>query len=165
MTEGGKVFYTTSEGLVLADTNEKRDAYEWSGGANIGNISTGRSISDSTLLSVSRDGKDAYFFTRDVLVPSDENGGAVKIYDAREKGGYLTFPSPKPCAASDECHGAGTEPPPPPDINSVNGTGEEQRLPKTTTTCRRGFVKRHGSCVRKHRRKHRRASHRSGGNG
>jgi hypothetical protein len=78
LTDNGKVFFTTQEGLVLSDTNEKRDAYEWSGGLNVGRISTGRSLTDSTLFSASADGRDAFFFTRDQLVPSDENGGSAK---------------------------------------------------------------------------------------
>ena len=51
-------------------------------------ISTGTSPFDSSLLGVSADGTDAYFFTRDTLVPSDENGSRVKIYDARAGGGF-----------------------------------------------------------------------------
>jgi hypothetical protein len=62
-----------------------------------------------------------------VLVPEDENGGAVKIYDAREGGGYLQSSKPLPCAASDECHGPGTQAPPPPNINSVTGEGSQRK--------------------------------------
>ncbi|HEY7257268.1 MAG TPA: hypothetical protein VH476_11375 [Solirubrobacterales bacterium] len=127
VTDDGRVFFTTKEGLVLSDTNEKRDAYEWAGGLTISSISTGRSLADSTLLTVTRDGRDAFFFTRDVLVPEDENGGAVKIYDAREGGGYLQSSKPLPCAASDECHGPGTQAPPPPNINSVTGEGPKRQ--------------------------------------
>jgi hypothetical protein len=127
VTNDGRVFFTSQEGLVLSDTNEKRDAYEWAGGLKIGAISTGRSLADSSLLTVTRDGKDAFFFTRDVLVPEDENGGAVKIYDAREGGGYLQSSKPLPCAASDECHGPGTQVPPPPNINSVTGEGPQRK--------------------------------------
>jgi hypothetical protein len=126
ISQNGRVFFTSDEGLVLSDTNEKKDAYEWSGGAKIGLISTGRSLADSSLLTVSQDGADVFFFTRDVLVPEDENGGAVKIYDAREGGGYLQRSTPPPCAASDECHGPGTQAPPPPNINSVTGEGSER---------------------------------------
>ena len=46
-------------------------------------ISTGTSPFGSSLLGVSADGTDAYFFTRDKLVTQDENGTRVKIYDAR----------------------------------------------------------------------------------
>ena len=107
---------------MLRDTNGKTDAYEWSSGKTQ-LISSGLGPADSALLSVSADGKDAYFFTRDVLSRQDGNGSVVKIYDAREGGGFLFEDSPKPCAASDECHGAGTEQPPPPNINTATGEG------------------------------------------
>jgi hypothetical protein len=164
VTEDGRVFFTSLEGLVLNDSNEKRDAYEWNEGV-MSSISTGRSISDSSLLSVSRTGRDALFFTRDQLVPADENGGAVKIYDAREHGGFLTFPSPQACKASDECHGPGTEAPPPPPINTVTGTEEAERPLQTTVTCKKGFVKKHGECVKKKKKKknhHRKTTRRHG---
>src|SRR5262249_22282751 len=107
-------------------------------------------------------GKDAFFFTRDVLVPSDENGGAVKIYDAREGGGFEQFPSPKPCAASDECHGAGSPTPAPPNINSLEGPGQSgYGPPKETKKCAKGKVKKNGKCVAKHakHRRHRTRKH------
>ena len=72
LTDDGRVFFTTASQLVLRDTNEKhrrlrvgsterRSADEL--------ISTGIAPIDSGLLSVSADGTDAFFFTRDTLVP------------------------------------------------------------------------------------------------
>ena len=52
----------------------------------------GLSPFDSSLLGVSADGTDAYFFTRDVLVPQDKNGSLVKLYDARAEGGFPFLP-------------------------------------------------------------------------
>ena len=129
LTNDGRVFFTSRESLVLADTNGKSDAYQWSGGRTVGLISTGRSLSDSGLLSVSRDGKNAFFFTRDTLVPKDENAGSVKIYTARSNGGYKQSIAPVPCAAADECRGAGTQQPPPPSINSITGPGDVKGAP------------------------------------
>jgi hypothetical protein len=160
LTNDGRVFFTSREGLVLSDTNEKLDAYQWNGGLEVDKISTGRSSFDSKLLSVSADGRDAFFFTRDVLVPTDENGGAVKIYDARVGGGFLHGSERLPCAASDECHGAGTPQPPPPNINSITGAGPQQAPHEESKRCKKGFVKKHHRCVRKHR-KHRK-HHRNG---
>jgi hypothetical protein len=160
LSEDGRVFFTTREGLVLSDTNERDDAYEWQGG-DIRIISSGRGLSDSALLGTSEDGKDAFFFTRDQLVTTDENGGAVKIYDAREGGGFLQLPAPQPCAASDECHGAGTIAPPPPNVNSLHGPGENgYEPPQTQGHCRKGFVRLHGRCVKKHRHHRRHGHHR-----
>jgi hypothetical protein len=73
-------------------------------------------------LGVSADGVDAYFFTRQTLVAEDENGSRVKIYNARSFGGFAYVPPPVPCKASDECHGPGTEAPPPPQVRTIAGT-------------------------------------------
>jgi hypothetical protein len=122
LSNDGRVFFSTNEQLVLRDIGRKRDVYEWENG-QIGLISTGISETDTSLLSASPDGVDAYFFTRESLAPQDKNGFTAKVYDAREGGGF-TFSSPLvPCQASDECHGPGTETAPPPDIGTYEGTG------------------------------------------
>jgi hypothetical protein len=127
LTDDGRVFFTTDESFALRDTNGKSDAYEWKNGT-IKLLSSGLGPQDSALLSVSEDGKDAFFFTRDVLAPQDQNGNAIKVYDARENGGFLFEESPRPCAASDECHGAGTEPPKAPEVPTVTGSGHRNRI-------------------------------------
>jgi hypothetical protein len=45
----------------------------------------------------------------------------VKIYDARVGGGFFDLPAPPPCAASDECHGAGSQSSGPPSIATTTG--------------------------------------------
>lgn len=162
LTDAGKAFFTSFESLVLTDTNGVKDAYEWSGGFNVGRISTGGGVTSSDLLTASADGKDAFFFTRNVLVPSDENGSAIKIYDARVEGGFPFNPEEQPCAASDECHGAGSQAPPPPNINSLPPSQVPNGVP-TTKTCKKGFVRRGGRCVKKrHHRKHHRHGRKHG---
>ena len=116
-------------------------------------LSTGLSPFDSSLLGVSADGKDAYFFTRDVLVPQDKNGSLVKLYDARTEGGFPFLPPTVQCKASDECHGAGSQPPGPLPINTITGNAGN-RTTKHASRCRAGYVRRHGRCVK---RKHHRA--------
>ena len=106
LTDEGAVFFTSPDQLVLRDSNKRKDAYEWEDGVPQ-LISTGNGAIDSGLVSVSADGVNAYFFTREVLVSEDQNGTAMKIYDAREFGGFPHDPPPLPCQASDECHGAG----------------------------------------------------------
>ena len=140
------MFFTSSESFVLRDTNAKNDAYEWDDGA-AQLISTGVGPSDSGLVTVSADGKNAFFFTRDTLVHEDANGSAVKIYVAREDGGYRFDPPPPPCAASDECHGAGTQAPPPPEIKTLRGSGRATEAP--ARKCRKGQVRRRGRCVKR----------------
>lgn len=173
LVNDGRVFFTTAEQLILRDTNQLKDAYEWDEG-QVGIISTGLDSNDSGLLTASADGKDVFFFTRQSLAPQDENGGAMKIYDAREGGGFLYNPPPRPCVASDECHGPGTQQPPAPAINTIEGTGEPQppiRSGAKRVHCHKGFVKRHGKCVkhrkhsghrRRHKQKHRGKRHGGG---
>src|SRR5262249_7157531 len=165
LADDGRVFFTTSESFTLRDTDEKKDAYEWNNG-KIALISSGIGQDDSALVTVSADGKDAFFFTRDVLVPTDKNGNVVKIYDAREGGGFLYDPPRGLCKASDECHGAGTEAPPPPNINTTAGP-DKARPPVAGTQkkCKKSKVLRQGKCVKKktHHKKHRRHSNRRDG--
>jgi len=161
LTDDGRVFFTSAEPLVLRDSNEKSDAYEWSGGAQQ-LISTGTSPSDSSLLSVDSDGADAFFFTRQKLVPEDENGGAVRLYTAREDGGFPFGPPEFECAASDECHGAGTQAPPPPPVGTLAGApGQFEAEPKGPPKCPGARVRRHGRCVPK--RPHKKRNHRRAG--
>jgi DNA-binding beta-propeller fold protein YncE len=159
LSDDGRVFFNSDESLVDRDLNERLDAYEWKSGKGIELISPGTSPFASSLLGISADGIDAYFFTHDTLVPADQNGSRVKVYDARTQGGYPIVPAAVPCKASDECHGPGTEAPPAPAIKTIAGTpvGNAKRAP---TACKRGFVKRRGKCVRKHthRKRHRHSS-------
>ena len=158
LSEDGRVFFTTTEQLVLRDTNKKADAYEWEKDVQHPDgeqqlISSGVSPLDSSLLGISADGVDAFFFTHEQLSAEDENGNAVKLYTARENGGFAYLPPEKACAASDECHGPGTEPPPDPNINTFTGGGPARGNSKPSgTRCRKGFVKRHGKCAKKHKR-------------
>jgi hypothetical protein len=164
----GRVFFNTAEQLTLSDTNEKLDAYEYApqregtGGCALEGgcrqlISTGTSAYPSGMLGVSRDGTDAFFFTREVLVGEDRNGQAMKLYDARSEGGRFVIAPDPPCAASDECHGPGTQAAPAPQVGTLNGTGgqftEEASAPPKT--CKKPKVKRKGRCVKPHHKKHR----------
>jgi hypothetical protein len=173
LTDDGKVFFDSTDALAPRDLDNTEDAYEWEprGTGNcqpespnfnkapdtcLGLISTGSSPFASSLLGASANGTDAYFFTRDTLVPQDKNGSLVKIYDAREGGGFPYEPSSPPCAASDECHGAGSPAPSPPIINTVKGSLGNLNA----TKCMTGFVEKAGKCVRKpHKPNHRHKRH------
>jgi hypothetical protein len=152
LTDDGRVFYTTAEQLVLRDTAGKLDVYEWNEG-QIELISTGISPNDSGLVTASASGVDVFFATRESLSPDDRNGGTLKIYDAREDGGFYAPPSPVPCQASDECHGRGTVAAPPPPIGSFRGTGGNSKPAKRKARCKRGQVRKRNRCVRKTKRK------------
>jgi hypothetical protein len=165
ISNDGRVFFNSEEGLVDRDLNGLEDAYEWrplgsqslpevvachDADGCIELISRGASPNASSMLSVSADGADAYFFTRDKLVEFDENGNTVKVYDARTQGGFAFSPSPAQCKASDECHGPGSPQPPPPRVTSTASAPERE----AGKSCRKGFVLRKGKCASKHR-KHR----------
>ena len=124
MTNDGRVFFSTGDPLVPQDTDGLRDTYEYvEGHAQL--ISSGTSSKDHTagivlgksselfeagLVGVSAKGTDAYFTTFDTLVGQDQNGSALKFYDARVDGGFPFQPPPPPCEAADECHGPGSAP-------------------------------------------------------
>jgi hypothetical protein len=158
LADDGTVFFTTAEPLVLRDTNHKKDVYEWKDGEQQ-LVSTGISDFEAGLLSASADGADVFFYTRATLVPQDQNGNLMKIYDARANGGFLVFAPPPLCAASDECHGPGTQASPPPPIGSYAGQGGNVRT--TRKKCKKGFVKKKGKCVKK--KKHKKKKHKKKG--
>ncbi len=153
LSDNGRVFFTSAEQLALRDTNKQKDAYEWENGV-IELISSGSSGTGSGLVTVSSNGKDAFFFTRQVLSAQDGNGTAMKIYDAREDGGFFADIVPPPCQASDECHGPGSQAAAPPLIGTLEGNVGNF----TAQKCGKHAVRRHGKCLRKQRsrRRHRR---------
>jgi hypothetical protein len=167
LTDDGRVFFNSNDPLVLRDADNRQDIYEWEprGTGNcepenpsflrisadcVSLISSGAGQFASSLLGASASGTDAYFFTRESLTPQDENGSLMKVYDARELGGFPYVPPKPECKASDECHGAGSPTPPPPTINSKAGNGGNV-VSGGRRHCRPGFVERHGHCMRKHR--------------
>ena len=157
LTEAGQVFFNSEAPLELRDDDNRTDVYEWepqgtgtcesdstsfssASGDCIGLISAGSSPFDSSLLGVSRNGTDAYFFTRDTLAPQDENGELVKIYDAREKGGFFVTPEIPLCKSSDECHGPGSSPPPSPGFHINDGSTGNEAPATPAKKCKAGFV-------------------------
>ena len=158
VTDGGDVFFNSEEPLAPRDLNGRPDAYQWKDG-EVQLISPGSSPYDSGLLSVSADGVDAFFFTRDNLAPQDLNGQSMKIYDARAGGGFFILPDKPPCAASDECHGPSSTPAPAPSIGTVNGTGGNSRR----KSCKKGQAKKAGKCVKKKKARKKKAKRSRGG--
>jgi hypothetical protein len=133
LTDDGRVFFSTKDPLVPQDTDGLEDVYEYTEGkAQL--VTTGfntalvgayyaftGSQTHPGLVSVSANGTDVYFATYDDLVSQDHNGSEIRLYDARSGGGFPAERTPTPCAAADECHGAGsTAPALPPDRTSAN---------------------------------------------
>ena len=121
LSEGGqRVFFDSSDALVLQDTNNRADVYQWEapgqGSCGSGSplnrgcvslISSGRDGELSEFIDASADGGDVFFLTAASLVPSDP--GSVDLYDARVGGGFAIPPSPIPCEA-DACQALPSEP-------------------------------------------------------
>ncbi len=177
LVDDGRVFFNTTEPLVLRDGDNTKDVYEWEEegqgpaaercdaenpnlfptGICLSLISAGTSPFDSSLLSASADGTDAFFFTHDSLAPEDENGPLAKLYDARVEGGFFKVPPPALCAASDECHGPGTTAAAPSQSRTKAGTPANVK-PKNAA-CKKGYVKKKGKCVRKKAKRHHKRHH------
>ena len=154
----GTVFFNSDDPIAPRDLDGRQDVYEWRGAGIPDLTSTGISPFDSSLLGASADGTDAFFFTRDTLVPQDRNGTLVKIYDARKGGGFEFLPTPERCKASDECHGAGSPEPPPLPISTGAGAGGAVKAAKRKP-CPKG-KKRHGSrCVSAKKHHHKKKRH------
>lgn len=160
---GARVFFDTKQPLLPSDHNRQFDVYEWerpgtatcaagsvlNGGACLYLLSSGRAGSTSTdsqsfFTDASGDGSHAFFMTRAPLLP-----GAVetmKLYDAHENGGFPPSLQLTVCE-SDGCKGPTASPPAStsPGTSTFAGPGNPP-----SPTCRKGFVRKHGKCVKKH---------------
>jgi hypothetical protein len=115
-SDGRRVFFDSADALVLQDTDNQPDAYEWeAGGAGscqkpggcVELLSDGRSGEGSSFVDASADGADAFFLTDASLIPSDP--GSVDLYDAREDGGFPIPETPTTCEG-DACQSLPPEP-------------------------------------------------------
>ncbi len=164
--DGGRVFFQTVEGLVSQDENGRQDVYEWerdgSGscsrtGGCLFLLSGGSSTDNSYFLDASETGDDAFIETRAQLVARDRTE-LYEVYDARV--GATGETSPSVCSGSG-CQGVPGAPPvfATPSSATFNGIGNFPApvpvKPKPRVVkCKKGFVKKHGKCVRsKPRRK------------
>jgi hypothetical protein len=131
LTNDGRTFFSTTEGLVPRDTNQVQDVYEFTEGraqlitAGIGPGLTGITVAQRIpgLVGVSANGTDVYFATIDTLVTQDHNAAQIKIYDARTGGGFPAEREEPKCLAADECHGPGNDPPAIPADRTSAGLG------------------------------------------
>jgi sugar lactone lactonase YvrE len=156
--EDGRVFFTTSDPLAVADTNEKLDAYEFDG-AQARLISAGDGPGDSYFQGVSDDGVDVYFTTNDRLVGIDTDG-QTDLYDARVGGGIAAQNPPDVPTGSDcegeRCLGAPSAPAPLPSAGSGNFAGPG-------SPSQRKHKKKHHKKHKKHHHKRRAAGNGQGG--
>jgi hypothetical protein len=166
--DGRRAFFQSVDALVLGDTDEVQDVYEWEDqgigsctrpGGCVYLISSGQSKGPDYLYGASDSGDDVFFVTSDVLVPGDDD--TPSIYDARVNGGFPVQVSPN--CEGDSCHsplGAG------PSLASpvTEAAGKSGNVAKRCPKGKRKVVRRGKKvCVKKHR--HRRSHHNKKGAG
>jgi hypothetical protein len=154
---GRRLFFESADALLLGDTNQATDVFEWEAqgegtcarpGGCLAFISSGRDPRASRFVDASADGSDAYFLTARSLVATDP--GSVDLYDARVGGGFPIPPTPIPCGG-DACQPLPSEPENPPVGSLVAGPGN----PPIRFHKRRH--RRHRHHQHRHHRKHQRS--------
>jgi DNA-binding beta-propeller fold protein YncE len=176
--DGDRFFFQTPDSLVGSDVNggpgcaaaaEQKerclDVYEWEAagtpegsceqveidGGCLYLISSGDGDKPSYFGDVDPEGKNVFIFTASRLTPSDKDQ-LYDVYDASEDGGLASqheVPPPR-CSSLGACQGpvAGAESGATPGSSTLSGGGN----PKAKS-CKKGFVRKHGKCVKKARRK------------
>ncbi|HEY6760579.1 MAG TPA: hypothetical protein VI318_13865 [Baekduia sp.] len=100
--DDGTLYFDTTDPLVAADGNGKRDVYQYSNG-RLQLISRGKAPVGATLMDVSPSGNDVFFATAERLVEQDGDE-LSDLYDARVGGGIASqhpVPAPAPCRGTD----------------------------------------------------------------
>ncbi len=121
--DGNRVFFESSEALILGDTNGVTDVYEWEAkgtgscesespnGGCLYLISSGTDPVPSQFLDASANGDHVFFFTEQQLVPADKDS-LVDVYDAGVGAGLAAqHPLSPPTCASSACQANPTLPP------------------------------------------------------
>lgn len=146
--DGNRLFFESVEPLVLADTNGKKDVYEWEAaqsaaecdalgaqlalqveGGCLSLISSGDNPADSSFVDAGASGRDVFFTTNSSLLAQDP--GLIDVYDAREGGGFPAPPTPPAACEGEACQGAYVPPDDPtPASSSFEGAGNVAAQPK-----------------------------------
>jgi hypothetical protein len=164
---GSRVFFGSADQLTpdapapasgVAFGEKFYSVYEWESG-RIYLISAAEStVGSSYLLTATPSGNDVFFTTARQLAASDTDG-TFDVYDARVDGGFRQ-PSPPLCSGGG-CQGVPGQPPifATPASVTFNGVGNfeepsgkpavKKKAEPKVTKCKKGFVKKHGKCVRK----------------
>jgi hypothetical protein len=115
-----RVFFTTAQSLLPADTNGVEDVYEYENGQPH-LISSGTSASPSYFLDASQTGDDVFFVTAEQLALSDTDS-SYDVYDARVDGGFAAS-APPPACVGDGCRPAASPQPAVPTAATVSFSG------------------------------------------
>lgn len=172
--DGSRFFFNSYDSLLPEDVNGMLDVYEWesadSGGCSVSSssyfppaggclylISTGKSDRDSEFIDADPSGDNAFFATRESLLPQDP--GFVDIYVARVGGGF-----PPPAQPPEPCVGEACQVPiAPPAVLAPSSTSARPGNPRFKPPCRKGThrVKKKGKarCVKNGKKKRKAHNH------
>lgn len=174
--DGNRVFFESTEQLVVSDTDGLRDVYEWeqngvgscdTPGGCVYLISSGASGRNNQLFAVSESGDDVFFITSDLLTPAFDADETPSIYDARVGGGFAPPAPPAGECLGESCQPAAVAPnDPTPASAAFNGRGNvrEALCPKGKKRTHAGKrsrcksvrkVRKHHKIKHGHRRAHR----------
>jgi hypothetical protein len=98
--DGSRLFFESTDALVVGDVNAQQDVYEYENGRPR-LISSGTSGVDSSFFDASPSGNDVFFETAAQLVSQDTDR-KLDIYDARVGGGFPSTPVGVACSG-DAC--------------------------------------------------------------
>jgi hypothetical protein len=170
LSNQGRLFFNSSDGLVPQDSNGLMDVYEYeppqtagaappgdtcttssstygaASGGCVSLISSGSSSEESAFLDASENGEDVFFLTASKLSGRDTDS-ALDVYDARVGGGEAEVPAANPCSG-EACQAAGAVPAEAsPTTSSFSGPGNP------VSRCAKGKVRKGGKCVAKQKPK------------
>jgi hypothetical protein len=154
-SDGRRLFFDSRDSLVVQDTNNDRDVYEWEAqgtgscatpGGCIALISSGRATEGALFLDASAEGSDAFFLTDASLVIGDP--GVMDVYDARIGGGFPDPVIPIACLG-DACQAVPGEPyDPNPGTGFYRAEGNPP-LPKVDKAAKRKAAKKRAAAKRR----------------
>lgn len=102
---GTRLYFESPDPLVLGDTNNARDVYQWEAqgvgdcarpGGCVALISSGRGAGGARFLDASPSGDEVFFLTGEPLIKADP-GADADVYVARVGGGFPDPSIPIPC--------------------------------------------------------------------
>lgn len=175
LSNGGRLFFDSTEGLVPTDKNGVVDAYEYEPPVNgevagsdsctdgsqtyspaadgcVDLVSSGTSTEESVFIEASENGDDVFFLTAEKLAKSDTDT-AYDVYDAHVCGSGWVCPVPAavspPCSNTESCRAA---PAPAPSIfgapSSATFVGAGNVTPAASTPPKKKVTKKAVKCKR-----------------
>ncbi|HYJ21123.1 MAG TPA: hypothetical protein VEW07_03760 [Solirubrobacterales bacterium] len=158
-SDGRRLFFDSLDALVVQDTNNDRDVYQWEAqgtgsctapGGCVGLISSGRAGEGAIFLDASAEGADAFFLTDGSLVLGDP--GVADVYDARVGGGFPDPVIPIACIG-DACQAVPGEPQDPNPGTAFYRAEGNPPVPKVDKAAKRKAAKKKAAAKRKAARK------------